>query len=714
MKQKELWKTKPTTLRRGLSLLLALALLLTLLPQAAVIARADSYSGNCGLYADDNLTWIFDPDTGTLTIEGSGRMHYYSWDNPAPWNAFCEEILYISLPDGITYLNSYAFYNCSKISSIVIPDSVTALGQNVFYNCSGLTSVTFSKNLTDIYSSAFSGCSNLSSVSFSEGLNNIENGAFSSCTSLISVNLPNTLTHLGRFAFSDCSSLPAIILPDSISEIDEYTFNNCTSLSSVSFPASLKKLGELAFYNCTNLTSLTFPDGLEEIGERAFENCTNLLSVSFPEGLKKIEYCAFSNCTSLISVSFPSSLTVLGIRAFESCESLSFVVFQGDLEEISEGTFSECKELSSIIFPTSLKRIGGSAFSYCYKLSSVEFPEGLEEIGNNAFARCDSLSSLILPESLKYIGDWAFSNCDRLQMVTLPGGVEKLGKPVFDDCDFLRTLVVRNTNCLVLSYLREEFQSYEDNNDSMEDEKGEWYVEYENTYTNALGYRKVSIYGNHDANLESAPMVMETEENENFRYVYGYRYIENCAKTYGHHFYATNVFDDVKQGKFYEIPVAWAYGEGITSGKDATHFAPNETCTRGQVVTFLWNAMGKPAPTITDCPFVDVKPGKYYYDAMLWALETGVTSGKDDTHFAPNETCTRGQVVTFIWNAMGKPEPTITDCPFVDTKPGKYYYNAMLWALENGVTSGTDATHFSPNQTCTRGQVVTFLYNTLS
>jgi hypothetical protein len=178
---------------------------------------------------------------------------------------------------------------------------------------------------------------------------------------------------------------------------------------------------------------------------------------------------------------------------------------------------------------------------------------------------------------------------------------------------------------------------------------------------------------------------------------------------------ADNPFTDNKAGKFYYGPVLWAYYHipQITSGLSETEFGPKNTCTRAQVVTFLWNAAGKPEPSITESPFVDTKPGKFYYKAMLWALETGVTSGKDDTHFAPNETCTRGQVVTFLWNAQGKPEPTITECPFVDVKPGKYYYNAMLWALETGVTSGKDDTHFAPNETCTRGQVVTFLYNTL-
>ncbi|MBQ6159714.1 MAG: S-layer homology domain-containing protein [Oscillospiraceae bacterium] len=189
-------------------------------------------------------------------------------------------------------------------------------------------------------------------------------------------------------------------------------------------------------------------------------------------------------------------------------------------------------------------------------------------------------------------------------------------------------------------------------------------------------------------------------------YTAGFSYFQ--AKNY-------NPFEDVLEGKFYYEPVLWAYYHNpfpITSGIDDTHFGPKNTCTRGQVVRFLWNAVGQPEPTITECPFVDVKPGKYYYDAVLWALETGVTSGKDETHFAPNETCTRGQVVRFLWNAIGQPEPVSTECPFVDVKPGKYYFDAMLWALENGITSGIDASRFGPNETCTRGQVVTFLYYT--
>lgn len=174
---------------------------------------------------------------------------------------------------------------------------------------------------------------------------------------------------------------------------------------------------------------------------------------------------------------------------------------------------------------------------------------------------------------------------------------------------------------------------------------------------------------------------------------------------------ASDIFTDVPDGKFYSTPVLWAIRAGVTSGTDESHFGPKDTCTRGHVVTFLWNMMGQPEPDMNDNPFVDVPEGKFYTKAVLWAYQNNITSGVDDTHFNPKGNCTRAHVVTFLWNAKGQPEPKAEDTPFVDVKPNKFYTKAVLWAYQNGVTSGLDDTHFGTSQTCTRGQVVTFLYN---
>ena len=171
-----------------------------------------------------------------------------------------------------------------------------------------------------------------------------------------------------------------------------------------------------------------------------------------------------------------------------------------------------------------------------------------------------------------------------------------------------------------------------------------------------------------------------------------------------------NPFVDVKETDFYYDPVLWAVENNITDGTSDTEFSPNVTCTRGQVVTFLWRAAGQPAATETACKFTDVKPGEYYYDAVLWAVEKGITDGTSDTKFSPNATCTRGQVVTFLWRATGQPVAAETVSKFTDIKQDEYYYNPILWAVEKGITDGTSDTEFSPNADCTRGQVVTFQY----
>ena len=172
-------------------------------------------------------------------------------------------------------------------------------------------------------------------------------------------------------------------------------------------------------------------------------------------------------------------------------------------------------------------------------------------------------------------------------------------------------------------------------------------------------------------------------------------------------------FEDVPEDSFYYEPVKWAVNHNpqITAGMDETHFCPNDNCTRGQIVCFLWRAAGCPEPTITTHPFVDVtNPNSFYYKAMLWALENNITAGTDATHFSPKEPCSRGQVVTFLWRMKGCPESSLTENPFVDTNPGAYYYKAMLWAVENNVTSGVNATKFAPKRACSRAQIVTFLY----
>ena len=170
------------------------------------------------------------------------------------------------------------------------------------------------------------------------------------------------------------------------------------------------------------------------------------------------------------------------------------------------------------------------------------------------------------------------------------------------------------------------------------------------------------------------------------------------------------VFSDVIPGSFYETAVAWAVENGITKGRDEVTFAPNDFCKRSEVVTFLHRSQGLPAPASTQTGFTDVELGKFYTDAVAWAVENGITNGMGDGTFGVTGSCTRGQVVTFLWRAAGSPEPFYYWCPFTDVNPNAYYYKAVLWAVDSGITNGISDTAFGPDTTCTRGQIVTFLH----
>ena len=175
----------------------------------------------------------------------------------------------------------------------------------------------------------------------------------------------------------------------------------------------------------------------------------------------------------------------------------------------------------------------------------------------------------------------------------------------------------------------------------------------------------------------------------------------------------TGVFVDVPEGSYYEEAVNWAVEKGITTGTDATHFSPNGICTRAQAVTFLWRAAGSPAAKSAVMPFTDVKAGSYYYDAVLWAVENGITKGTSDTMFTPDATCSRAQIVTFLWRSQKSPAAGTAN-PFTDVKASAYYADAVLWAVKEDVTKGTTNTTFSPDANCTRAQIVTFIWRALA
>ena len=170
----------------------------------------------------------------------------------------------------------------------------------------------------------------------------------------------------------------------------------------------------------------------------------------------------------------------------------------------------------------------------------------------------------------------------------------------------------------------------------------------------------------------------------------------------------------MKETDYFYDAVYWAVENGVTTGTSEKKFSPAEVCTRAQVMTFLWRTMGSPEPTSDRNLFEDLHSSDYFYKAVLWAVEKNITAGTSETEFSPNAPCTRGQVMTFLWAAESRPAPKRYASGFTDVNSSEYYFKPVLWAVENSITAGVSAHSFGPNQTCTRAQVMTFLWRTES
>lgn len=348
-------------------------------------------------------------------------------------------------------------------------------------------------------------------------------------------------------------------------------------------------------------------------------------------------------------------------------DSIKAVKISDGVTSIGNWAFFCCTNMSRIGIPASVTRIGAWSLAGCVSLKSITIPDSVTNLGDGAFCVSSGLTSVKMPRRLSVIPGSAFYQCENLTEIVIPENVNAIQSSAFAGCKKLVKIIFSGDAPKIS---KDAFQNvtataYYD------PAKKDWDTNQMAQYGGKLTWKK------------------QTAEKP------------------------ANPFGDVKAGAYYEEPVLWAVSQNITKGMTATTFAPDDKCIRAQVVTFLWRAAGQPEPISNDNPFVDVKSTDYFYKAVLWAVEQGITNGMDATHFGSKKECTRGQVATFLWRTQGKPEAANKDHPFTDIKAGAYYYDAVLWAVESGVTKGMSVTSFAPDSTCTRGQIVTFLHRAL-
>ena len=678
------------------------------------------------------------------------------------YNAFegCSSLQSITIPDSVKEIGDSAFAECSGLQSVRIPEGITDLGQAMFIRCHSLRSVTIPSTVKNLGDSTFSECYSLETVTIPEGVTYIGNCAFYECSSLQYITIPDSIEEIGSDAFTNTAyynnpnkwlngllyvgnwvvaAAPGItsanIRPGTVG-IAGYAFNYWGNglLTSVSIPEGLKYICGGAFLYCENLSSVNLPDSVKHIGAVAFhgtayydnpnkwlngllylghwligadENITianiragtvgiagcamstreNLTSVTLPDGLRYIDEAAFLYCEKLTNISIPHGVTAINEMVFDGCSSLTSITIPDSVTSIGSDAFCGCSSLKNLTIPDSVTSIGQYAFDGCSSLTNLTIPNNVTSIGKYAFSGCSSLKNLTIPNSVTSIGKGAFEGCSSLTNLTISDGVKTIDEWAFAGCGNLKAIIVPDS---VTSIGNEAFA---------------W-----------SGYNQKSILIlNKDCDIDDSEYTLNFPE---FTTVFGYpgSTAEAYARKWGYTFKSIEdvSFIDVADDVYYTEPVVWAVEREVTNGTAPYLFSPENTCTRAQVVTFLWRAAGSPEPTSGANPFVDVKSDAYYYKAVLWAVENGITTGTSADKFSPNSACTRAQVVTFLWRAEGKPAPVSTANPFKDVNPSEYYGQAVLWAVENGVTTGSSADRFSPASTCTRAQIVTFLYRDMA
>ena len=662
----------------------------------------------------------------------------------------CTSLASIDLPNSVTSTGDYAFQGCTSLASIDLPNSVTSIGDGAFYGCTSLASIDLPNSVTIIYDYAFQGCTSLTNVDL-KSCSYIREKAFQGCTSLKNVTFSANLSSIGDFSFEGCTSLETINV-NKVSSIGNSAFSGCTALTTVYLPTSVKTIGNGAFRYCTSLADVYYA------GDAAQWNAIKIEPYNEPLTGATIHYGGTAHTHSYTAAVTAPTCTEQGYTTYTcSCGDSYKSDYKDALgHDYKNGACTRCgakdpgvtpphtHDYKTVVTKPTCTQAGYTTYTCsCGDSYKSDYKDALgHDYKNGLCTRCGAKDPGVTPpHTHDYKSVVTKPTCTQAGYTTYTCSCGDSYKSDYKDAlghDY------QNGTCTRCGEKDPDSHTHEYTKTVVAPtctERG--YTEhvcscgssYKTNYTAALGHdyknglctrcgaKDPSAHTHDYKAVVTAPTCTERGYTTYTCSVCGDSYKGSYVDPLGHDYkngtctrcgvkdpnYKPQAnFTDVAAGSYCYDAVQWAVANGITNGTDATHFSPNAGCTRGQVVTFLWRAAGEPVVS-GNVGFVDVAPGSYCYEAVKWAVANGITKGTDATHFSPNETCTRGQVVTFMYRAEG--EPAVGgNVGFVDVAAGSYCYNAVQWAVANGITKGTDTTHFSPSATCTRGQVVTFLY----
>lgn len=361
-----------------------------------------------------------------------------------------EEITELVIPDEVTEVGDYSFYQYNKLTSLTIGPKVKRIGASAFYYCNKITTLTIPDNVTELGSGVFSGWNGLTELNIGKGLESIASGAFSGCQGLTALVIPDNIKTIESNAFANCRELAEVTLGKGVEEIQNAAFQSCSKITKVnaadltswcnikfggnnSNPAMTSKH---LYINGEELTNVTFPTGIGQVNDNTFNGLERLESVDLPDDVTRIGVSAFHNCTGLTSINIPESVTTIYGRAFQSCSNLATIELPENLDSLGESVFNSCTALNNVTLPENITTIGDFLFGGCSSLESINIPEGVTSVGDYAFQNCTSLKSIVFPKGAT-VGSNACSGCTALEYVEVRNSEANIGYNAFNNCTSL-------------------------------------------------------------------------------------------------------------------------------------------------------------------------------------------------------------------------------------------------------------------------------------
>ncbi len=654
--------------KRMLSLLLALVMVLVFVPTVA-LAEDASLAGFCGGDANTEKfetitgkTWVY----GNLTTFSTDIYKNVSWRLDE--NGTDTYTLTLSgsgkmadyLAGSVRPWNSYA----SKITKLIVEDGVSSVGSRTCYNFKVLTDISLADTVTDIGEFSFSGCSALVSVDLSN-VTSIRANALRDDPALSDIQLSHDLKVIDYQAFRDSGAdNSSISIPASVTEIGFGAFDGAKFTNVLNLP-NVKKVGAFAFSN-SKFAAVVLTNAELEIVSGKVDTSGN-----------EYDDSVFSGNEAVFYTSVPSVMDKL------YCDDRKNNI--GIIACTNGGSFASDAGFHG--FTLAVPQKDGCVFAGWFSDPDLTKTEGLSE-ENGTYTGTPTTD--IHADGRRYYAKWEPSADSILGKTDGEQMAVDFGTVFYGDTP---SATVTFTGSNALKEIKSYGGFFEAKIDGMNvvitpkaDLQPGTYTDtlYVHTENGAVHFISVTLTVTEKSADSDLPFWLPAA-------------------------IGSNPFSDVAGGAYYNEAVRWAVKNGVASGTDAKHFSPDAACTRGQAVTFLWRAAGCPAPALAENPFADVKPTDYCYDAVLWAVQTGVAKGTSASTFSPDAACTRGQIVTFLYRAAGSPSG-YANSGYTDVPETSYCAAPVAWAVALRVTSGTSAITFSPDALCTRAQIVTFLY----